>query len=154
MPKMWKANERQMKGRTDVCRRTMDNRPWHKLTCSKAPGELLDHPHTIHLISFTCLMTNQPLWVILDRKVSQQEEKEKYRKMRENWFIELGFNDMSTLVGYFVSSTRDREKRDSRGDEGEGQGRKENEWKWRNWRNKNLPLLPLPATKIAGLAQM
>ena len=37
----------------------------------------------------------------------------------------LGFNDMSTLVGYFVSSPREREKRDrgdSRGDEREGQG--------------------------------
>ena len=32
----------------------------------------------------------------------------------------LGFNDTSTLVGHFVSSTREREKsgrRDSRGDE-------------------------------------
>ena len=41
--------------------------------------------------------------------------------------IVLGFNDMSTLVGHFVSSPREREKRDrrdSRGDEREGQGRK------------------------------
>ena len=30
---------------------------------------------------------------------------------------------MSTLVGHFVSSPREREKRDSRGDEIEGQGR-------------------------------
>ena len=36
----------------------------------------------------------------------------------------LGFNDTSTLVGHFVSSAREREKRDSRGDEREGQGRK------------------------------
>ena len=39
----------------------------------------------------------------------------------------LGFNNMSTLVGHFVSSPREREKRDrrdSRGDEIEGQGRK------------------------------
>ena len=28
---------------------------------------------------------------------------------------------------------------DSRGDEREGQGRKENEWNWRNRRNKNIP---------------
>ena len=46
------------------------------------------------------------------------------------WFlIELGFNDTSTLVGHFVSSPREREKRyrrDSRGDEREGQGRKRN----------------------------
>ena len=41
--------------------------------------------------------------------------------------IVLGFNDMSTLVGHFVSSPREREKsdrRDSRKDEREGQGRK------------------------------
>ena len=31
--------------------------------------------------------------------------------------IVLGFNDTSTLVGHFVSSPREREKRDSRGDE-------------------------------------
>ena len=28
--------------------------------------------------------------------------------------IELGFNDTSTLVGHFVSSPREREKRDRR----------------------------------------
>ena len=38
----------------------------------------------------------------------------------------LGFNDTSTLAGHFVSSPREREKRDSRGDEKEGQGRKTN----------------------------
>ena len=41
----------------------------------------------------------------------------------------LGFNDTSTLEGHFVSSPRQREKRDrreSRGDEREGQGRKRN----------------------------
>ena len=37
---------------------------------------------------------------------------------------ELGFNDRSTLVGHFVLSPREREKRDSRGDEREEQGRK------------------------------
>ena len=46
-----------------------------------------------------------------------------------NLFIVLGFNDMSTLVGHFVSSPREREKRDRRDcrrDEREGQGRKRN----------------------------
>ena len=48
------------------------------------------------------------------------------------FLIELGFNDTSTLVGHFVSSPREREKRDRRdsrgGDEREGQGeRKMNE---------------------------
>ena len=41
----------------------------------------------------------------------------------------LGLNNTSTLVGHFVSSPREREKRDrrdSRGDEREGQGRKRN----------------------------
>ena len=43
--------------------------------------------------------------------------------------IVLGFNDTSTLEGHFVSSPREREKRDrreSRGDGREGQGRKRN----------------------------
>ena len=38
----------------------------------------------------------------------------------------LGFNDSSTLLGHFVLSPREREKRDSRGNEREGQGRKRN----------------------------
>ena len=45
------------------------------------------------------------------------------------FLIVLGFNDTSTLEGHFVSSPREREKRDrreSRGDEREGQGRKRN----------------------------
>ena len=33
-----------------------------------------------------------------------------------SFLIELGFNDMSTLVCHFVSSPREREKRDSRAD--------------------------------------
>ena len=48
---------------------------------------------------------------------------------RDNLTV-LGFNDMSTLVGHFVSSPREREKRerrDSGRDEREGQRRKENE---------------------------
>ena len=52
-------------------------------------------------------------------------------KMAENLssiLIVLGFNDMSTLGGHFVSSPTEREKRDrrdSRGDEREGTGEKE-----------------------------
>ena len=41
----------------------------------------------------------------------------------------LGFNDTSTLVGHFVSSPKEREKRDSRDSKGykrDGQGRKRN----------------------------
>ena len=32
--------------------------------------------------------------------------------------------------------------------------KEEQKWKWRNRRNKNFPPLPLPATRIAGLAQL
>ena len=123
----------------------------------------------------------------------------KYWKLIENWLIVLGFNNTSTLVGLFVSSPTEREKRDSTGDEREGQGRKrifwlivlgfndnpcgsfcvlsqrkgekrqkrqqkrwtirtgkkeEQEWKWRNRRNKIISPIPLPATRIAGLAQL
>ena len=73
-------------------------------------------------------------------------------------FIVLGFNDTSTLEGHFVSSPREREKRDrreSRGDEREGQGRKRNRNESEETGEiKNIPPLPLPTTRIAGLAQM
>ena len=52
-----------------------------------------------------------------------------YRRHLIGVLIVLGFNDRSTLEGHFVSSPREREKRDrreSRGDEREGQGRKRN----------------------------
>ena len=42
----------------------------------------------------------------------------------------LGFNDASTLVGYFMSSPRQRDKRDrrdSRGDEKGAEEKEENE---------------------------
>ena len=53
-------------------------------------------------------------------------------------------NDTSTLVGHFVSSPREREKRDRKEivekmKEGD---REEQGWKWRNRRNKNIPLYP------------
>ena len=74
------------------------------------------------------------------------------------WLIELGFNDTSTLVGHFVSSPREREKidrRDSRRDEREGQGRKRNRNESEETEErKNITSLPLPATRIAGLAQL
>ena len=57
----------------------------------------------------------------------------------------LGFNDTSTLVGHFLSSLREREKRyrrDSRGDEREGQGRKRKMNESEETRNKNIPPLP------------
>ena len=79
----------------------------------------------------------------------------------KGFLIVLGFNDMSTLVGHFVLSPREREKRDRRdssGDEREGLGRKRNrnENEETEEINKNISPLPLhvPATRIAGPAQM
>ena len=54
----------------------------------------------------------------------------------------LGFNDTSTIVGHFVSSPREREKRDSRRDEREGQGRKRN----RNKSEETEEIKTLPST--------
>ena len=70
--------------------------------------------------------------------------------------IVLGFND--TSCGHFVSSPREKEKRDrreSRGDEREGQGKKRNRNESEEAEKiKTFPPLPLPATRIAGLAQL
>ena len=65
------------------------------------------------------------------------------------WFlIVLGFNDTSTHEGHFVSSPREREKRDrreSRGDEREGQGRKRNRKESEETEEiKTFPLYPYP----------
>ena len=66
--------------------------------------------------------------------------------MRVTWIFVLGFNDMSALVGHFVSSPRRREKRDrrdSRGDEGEEQGRKRNRNESEETEEiKTIPLYP------------
>ena len=67
----------------------------------------------------------------------------------------LGFNDKSTLVDHFVSTPREREKRDSRGDERDGQGRKRNRNESEETEEtETFPPLPLPATRIAGTAQL
>ena len=70
----------------------------------------------------------------------------------------LQFNDTSTLVGHFVSSPRERvkrDRRDSRRDERDGQGRKRNRSESEEKEgNNNIPPLPLPARRIAGLAQL
>ena len=78
--------------------------------------------------------------------------------MKLKILIVLGFKDMSTLVGHFVLSPREREKRDrrdSRRDEREGQGRKRKRSESEETEEiKNIPPLPLPDTRIAGLAQL
>ena len=69
-------------------------------------------------------------------------------KMFVAFLIVLGFNDTSTLEGHFVSSPREREKRDrreSRGDEREGQGRKRNRNESEETEEiKTFPLYPYP----------
>ena len=64
------------------------------------------------------------------------------------FLIVLGFNDTSTLEGHFVSSPREREKRDrreSRGDEREGQGRTRNRNEIEETEEiKTFPLYPYP----------
>ena len=73
------------------------------------------------------------------------------RHLKTAWkkfLIVLGFNDTSTLEGHFVSSPREREKRDrreSRGDEREGQGRKRNRNESEETEEiKTFPLHPYP----------
>ena len=79
----------------------------------------------------------------------------KYQLMEK---IVLGLNNTSIFVGHFVSFPGKREKRDrrdSRGDERDGQGRKRNRNESEETEEiKNIPPLPLPATRIAGLAQL
>ena len=67
------------------------------------------------------------------------------------WLIESGFNDTSTLVGHFVSSPRETEKRDrrgSRGNEREGQRRKEDDGN-----NGNLPAAQINYVIIQTLSK-
>ena len=62
----------------------------------------------------------------------------------------LGFKDTSTLVGHFVSSPREREKRnrrDSRGDDREEQGRARNRKESEETEEIKHPPLPLPANR-------
>ena len=64
----------------------------------------------------------------------------------KNILIVLVFKDMSTLVGQFVSSPREREKRDRRGSTGnkrESQGRKRNRMESKETEEiKTFPLYP------------
>ena len=79
---------------------------------------------------------------------SPTQRGQQYRIYPIDWLIVLGFNDMSTLEGHFVSSPREREKRDrreSRGDEREGQGRKRNRNESEETEEiKTFPLYPYP----------
>ena len=60
-------------------------------------------------------------------------------------------------MGHFVSSPRDwekRDRRDSRRDEREDREERGTGVKVKKQKKKNIPLLSLPATRIAGLAQL
>ena len=65
----------------------------------------------------------------------------------------LGFYDMSTLVSHFELSPREREKRDSRGDEREGQGRRRNKNESEETEEIKYSPSTLTCTRVAGLAQ-
>ena len=67
----------------------------------------------------------------------------------------LGFNDTSTLVGHFMSSPREREKREETIGEMKERDRRERKMNDNEVTEeiKTIPL-PLPAARIAGLAQL
>ena len=75
-----------------------------------------------------------------------------WHKLPLSRLIVLGFNGTSSLVGHFVSSPREREKRDrnSRGDEREGRGGKRNEQEWKG-RNRINKIIPLYAYLLQGM---
>ena len=68
----------------------------------------------------------------------------------------LRFKATSTFVGHFVSSPREREKSDRIVEEMKERDREERGtgMKVKEQKDKNIPHLPLPATRIAGLAQL
>ena len=63
----------------------------------------------------------------------------------------LGFNDTSTFVGHFMSSLRERDRRDTRRDEREEQGRKRKKNKSKKTEDINIFPLHLPATRKQAL---
>ena len=100
------------------------------------------HPAEIQTSQYICADWAEPqwthFWVAKDAKLLHTDNtlircacrfEALMGAVSEGFFIAMGFNDMLTLVGHFVSSPRERKKRDrrdSRGDEREGQGRKRN----------------------------
>ena len=85
------------------------------------------------------------------KEVVEQMKEGGQGRMRNRILIVLGFNDTSTHEGHFVSSPREREKKDrreSRGDKREGQGRKRNrnesEESEETEEIKTFPLYPYP----------
>ena len=84
--------------------------------------------HEIYLLMSMKMLQQLDFHIFWQRNVHAQYVQHEEFAI-DSFLIELGFNDTSTLVGHFVSSPREREKkdrRDSKGDEREGQGRKRN----------------------------
>ena len=78
-------------------------------------------------------------------KIKHFESKGDSNESPKTPLIVLGFNDRSTFVGHFVSSPREREKRDrrdSRRDEREKQGRMRNRNVCEKTEIKTFPLYP------------
>ena len=73
-----------------------------------------------------------------------------------HFLIVLGFNDTSTLVGHFVSSPREREKIEEIVETMKERDRGERgKWmKVKTHKKLNIPPLPIPAARTAGLAQL
>ena len=90
-----------------------------------ASGEITKNK--VRVVSLSCDTTTGPPLNIIKSQTVWEMACTRFRL--QGFLIVLGFNDTSTLEGHFVSSPREREKRDrreSRGDEREGQGRKRN----------------------------
>ena len=149
--------------------------PFHRFchVLAQMPSLIWAFPgHTCHFVGFVLrwiiyLISPHIFWVII-RSTSNEypqhmflcRNKKNSNTFRLNqrtngpvahlsfWLIVLGFNDTSTLEGHFVSSPREREKRDrreSRGDEREGQGRKRNRNESEETEEiKTFPLYPYP----------
>ena len=76
------------------------------------------------------LTTRQPLWVIL-------------------WHLpEKGRKEIEEIVEEMKERNREESRTGMKGKKAE------QEWKGRNRRNKNILPLPLPTTRIAGIAQL
>ena len=96
--------------------------------------------HRVNISCFTSYFHDHSKWSEVEIKIS----------------IEFGFNDTSTFVGHFVSSPREgqkRDRRDSKGDEERDRGGGKTNESEETEEIKTFPL-PLPAARIAGLAQL
>ena len=78
------------------------------------------------------------------------EQTSTFEHVSLDFLIVLGFNNTSTLVGHFVSSPREREKRDRRDSRGEGQGTKKNRNESEREEREEIKTLPLYPYLLQG----